>query len=92
MCHKAAQASGGWNWVYYDNPEVNDRIDKLESILDDKAWYDNVTRIQQILYDDVPYLCLYEADYRIPHREKLKGFYYNGLWTDTLPFYEMWKE
>lgn len=92
MCHKAAQGAGGWNWVYYDNPEVNEHIDKLESILDSKAWYDNITQIQQILYEDVPYLCLYEADYRIPHRENLKGYYYNGLWTDTVPFYEMWKE
>lgn len=92
MCHKDAQASGGWNWVYYDNQEVNQRIDSLESILDDKKWYANVSRIQQILYEDVPYICMYETDYRIPHRENLKGFYYNGLFTDTLPLYEMWKE
>ena len=32
MTHKDAQASGGWNWVYYDNPEVNQRIDNIESI------------------------------------------------------------
>ncbi|MBW1696635.1 MAG: ABC transporter substrate-binding protein [Deltaproteobacteria bacterium] len=92
MCHKNAQASGGWNWVYYDNPEVNERIDKIESIMDDKQWYENVTRIQQILYEDCPYLCLYESDYRIPHRENLKGVIYNGLYTDTLPFYDMWKQ
>jgi peptide/nickel transport system substrate-binding protein len=92
MCHRAAQAAGGWNWVYFDNAEVNERIDKTESILNDKEWYDNVSRIQQILYEEVPYLCLYEADYRIPHRDNLKGFYYNGLYTDTLPFYELWKE
>jgi peptide/nickel transport system substrate-binding protein len=92
MCHKDAQASGGWNWVYYNNEEVNQRIDKLESILDDKEWYDNISRIQQILYEDVPYICMYETDYRIPHRENLKGLYYNGLFTDTLPLYEMWKE
>ncbi|UCF91370.1 MAG: amidohydrolase family protein [Desulfobacterales bacterium] len=92
MCHKDAQAAGGWNWVYYDNPEVNRRIDSIESILDDREWYANVTRLQQILYEEVPYLCLYEADYRIPHRQNLHGFYYNGLYTDTLPFYEMWKE
>ena len=92
MCHKDAQAAGGWNWVYYDNPDINARINKIESILDDKQWYENVTRIQQILYDEVPYLCLYETDYRIPHRTNLKGFYYNGLYTDTLPIYEMWKE
>jgi peptide/nickel transport system substrate-binding protein len=92
MTHKDAQASGGWNWVYYDNAEINDRIYQIESILDDTKWYDNVTRIQQILYEEVPYLCLYETDYRIPHRSNLKGFYYNGLYTDTLPIYEMWKE
>jgi peptide/nickel transport system substrate-binding protein len=92
ICHKNAQAGGGWNWVYYDNPEVNERIDKLDSILDDKAWYDNVTRIQEILYEEVPYLCLYESEYRLPMRENVKGFVYNGLNTDTMTFREMWKE
>ena len=92
MCSQAAQASGGWNWVYYDNKEVNERIDKVESILNDKEWYDNVTRIQQILYEEVPYLCLYETDYRLPHRANLKGVIYNGLLTDTLPLYDMYKE
>jgi peptide/nickel transport system substrate-binding protein len=92
MCSKAAQASGGWNWVYYDNAEVNERIDKVESILNDKEWYENVTRIQQILYEEAPYLCLYEADYRLPHRTDLKGVVYNGLLTDTLPFFDMYKE
>ena len=92
MCHKDAQAEGGWNWVYYDNAEVNERIEKLDSILDDKEWYDNVTRIQQILVDEVPYAPFYEAEYRLPMRDNVRGFIYNGLYTDTFTFYDMWKE
>jgi len=92
MCHKDAQAEGGWNWVYYDNPEVNERIEKLDSILDNKEWYDNVTRIQQILVDEVPYAPFYEAEYRLPMRDNVRGFIYNGLYTDTFTFYDMWKE
>ncbi|MEW5721742.1 MAG: ABC transporter substrate-binding protein [Thermodesulfobacteriota bacterium] len=92
MCHKNAQAAGGWNWVYYDNPEVNGLIDKLESLMDDQEWNKAATRIQQILFEDCPYLCLYEMDYRMPMRADVKGFVYNGLWTDTVPFYDMYKE
>ena len=92
ICHKDAQAGGGWNWVYYDNPEVSERIDKIDSILDDKEWYDNVTRIQQILYEEAPYLCLYESEYRLPMRENVKGFIYNGLYTDSVTFRDVWKE
>ena len=92
ICHKDAQASGGWNWVYYDNPEVSERIDKTDAILDDKEWYDNVTRIQQILYEEAPYLCLYESEYRLPMRENVKGFVYNGLYTDSVTFRDVYKE
>jgi len=92
LCHKDAQAAGGWNWVYYDNPEVTERIDNLESILDDREWYKSIDRIQQILYEEVPYLCLYETEYRLPMRDNVKGFIYNGLYTDTMTFYDMRKE
>ena len=92
ICHKNAQAGGGWNWVYYDNPEVSERIDKIDAILDDKEWYDNVTRIQQILYEEAPYLCLYESEYRLPMRENVKGFVYNGLYTDSVTFRDVYKE
>ena len=92
ICHKNAQAGGGWNWVYYDNPEVSERIDKIDAILDDKEWYDNVTRIQQILYEEAPYVCLYESEYRLPMRDNVKGFIYNGLYTDSVTFRDVYKD
>lgn len=92
LLHKDAISAAGFNFPKYDNAEINERIYKIETIVDEKEWYDNIARIQEIVYEEVPYLTLYETDFRIPMRQNLKGFIYNGLYINTLDFYNMWKE
>jgi peptide/nickel transport system substrate-binding protein len=47
---------------------------------------------QKILVEDSPALYVYEKNYRLPMRDNLKGFVFNGVYIETLDFYGLHKE
>jgi peptide/nickel transport system substrate-binding protein len=48
-------------------------------------------RIQKILVEDAPGLFVYEKNYRLPMREEVKNFVFNGVYIEMLDFYALHK-
>ena len=42
--------------------------------------------------DSEPALYVYEKSYRLPMSEKVKGFIFNGMYSETMDFYAVHKE
>ena len=45
--------------------------------------------LQKLLVEEAPALFIYEKNYRLPTSDKLKGFVFNGMHTETLDFYAL---
>ena len=54
---------GGSNLPAYQNPEVDRLIDSLPAIYDPMKRAEIIKKIDRIIYQDVPYLLFWEADY-----------------------------
>ncbi|HEY8343616.1 MAG TPA: extracellular solute-binding protein [Bacillota bacterium] len=54
---------GGSNLPAYQNPEVDRMIDSLPEIYDPQKRTEIIKAIDKLIYQDVPYLLLWEADY-----------------------------
>ena len=48
-------------------------------------------RAQDLVAEDAPALFVYEKRYRLPMRDTVEGFVFNGVLIETLNFYEMAK-
>jgi len=87
-----AQGSGGWNWSYYSNPRVDEILATAPTIVDEARRNALYAELQRILVEDAPALYVYEKNYRLPMRDNVKGFVFNGVYIETLNFYDMYKE
>jgi peptide/nickel transport system substrate-binding protein len=88
----AAQGSNGYNWGYYSNPKLDKLLDQASQDPNDverKQLYDEA---QKLLVEDSPALYVYEKSYRLPMSEKVKGFIFNGMYSETMDFYVVHKE
>lgn len=86
------QGTMGFNWGYYSNPEVDDRLEQATAEPDEAKRNELYARVQHILVEEAPALYVYEKNYRLPMRDNVKGFVFNGVYIETLNFYEMYKE
>ncbi|TPJ57653.1 ABC transporter substrate-binding protein [Mesorhizobium sp. B2-6-1] len=89
LFHTAAQGNAGYNWGYYSNPEVDKLLDAGTIEPDEKKRFELYAKAQKLLVADSPALFIYEKNYRLPMSDKLKGFVFNGMRTETLDFYAL---
>ena len=87
-----AQGSAAYNWGYYSNPKLDALLDKATAEPDDAKRMQMYGEAQKILVEDSPALYLYEKNYRLPMRDNVKNFVFNGVYIETLDFYGMHKE
>ena len=87
--HTKAQGNGGYNWGYYSNPEFDKLLDTANVEPDEKKRLALYAQAQKLLVEDSPALFVYEKNYRLPMRDTLKGFVFNGMRTETLDFYAL---
>jgi peptide/nickel transport system substrate-binding protein len=88
--HSRSQGKNGRNWMYYQNPRVDDLIDQARAVLDPtkrNALYENVARL---ITEDCPVILVNRPLNVTPHRAWLKGYYYNPAYLYMYRFYEMW--
>jgi peptide/nickel transport system substrate-binding protein len=79
--HSANLATrGGYNWSYYQNPEVDRLIDSVKRLSDPQARVDTLLRIQKILDEDVPTLVVVEPILAQPVRAQW------DVWYETLDY------
>jgi len=87
-----AQGTAAYNWGYYSNPKLDGLLDKATAEPDEAKRMQMYGEAQKILVEDSPALYVYEKNYRLPMRDNLKGFVFNGVYIETLDFYGLHKE
>jgi peptide/nickel transport system substrate-binding protein len=87
-----AQGTAGYNWGYYSNPELDKLLDQGAAEVDDAKRTEIYNKAQELLVDDAPALFVYEKRYRLPMRDNVEGFVFNGVYIETLNFYGMSKQ
>jgi peptide/nickel transport system substrate-binding protein len=86
-----AQGTAGYNWGYFSNPEFDSLLEQATSEPDETKRMELYARAQDLLVDEAPALFVYEKKYRLPMRETVEGFVFNGVYIETLNFYGMSK-
>ncbi len=86
-----AQGTAGYNWGYYSNPEYDALVDQAWAEADEQKRLALYAEAQRILVDDAPALFLFERNYRMPMRDDVEGFVFNGFHIESLNWYGIHK-
>jgi peptide/nickel transport system substrate-binding protein len=70
---------GGYNWSYYEVPEVDALLDEIPSIQDDAEREQKLYEVQQAIVNDTPALYLVTPTLAQPVRENIEGAVYETL-------------
>ena len=87
----AAQGTAGYNWGYYSNPDLDGLLAAGTIEPDEAKRMEIYGQAQDLLVDEAPALYVYEKRYRLPMRDTVQGFVFNGIYIETLNFYGMSK-
>ena len=85
----SAQGSAGYNFTYYSNPKFDAALDQASVESDQAKRMALYTKASRIAVDDAPYLFLSDANNLVPVSPKLKGFEFNGMYTNTVDPYKL---
>lgn len=83
----AAQGTAGYNWGYFSNPELDALLEAGTVEPDEAKRMEIYGKAQDLLVDEAPALYVYEKHYRLPMRNTVQGFVFNGMYIETLNFY-----
>ncbi|MGI9255168.1 MAG: ABC transporter substrate-binding protein, partial [Thermomicrobiales bacterium] len=86
-----AQGTAGYNWCYYSNPELDGLITQASSEPDEAKRMEMYGKAQQLIVDDAPALFVYEKHYRLPMRDTVQGFVFNGMYIESLNWFGLSK-
>lgn len=89
--HSGGQGSAGFNWGYYKNDEVDKLLDAAPAESDRAKRDEMYAKVQKILVDEAPAMYVYEKNYRLPVRDNVENFVFNGVYIEMLDFYAMHK-
>ncbi len=84
-----AQGAAGYNWGYYSNPQFDKLLNAANSEPGDAKRLDLYAQCQRLIVDDAPALFVYEKPYRLPMRTNVQGFQFNGIYIETLNYYDI---
>ena len=70
---------GGYNWSYYEVPEVDALLDEIPTIQDEAERTEKLYEVQQMIVNDVPALYLVTPTLSQPVRENIEGAVYETL-------------
>jgi peptide/nickel transport system substrate-binding protein len=87
-----AQGTAAFNWGYYSNPELDNLLEEASREPDEAKRNELYGQAQRILVEEAPALYVYEKRYRLPMRDNVKGFVFNGVYIEMLDFYALYKE
>lgn len=82
-----AQGTAGYNWGYFSNPDLDALLDAGTIEPDEAKRMEIYGKAQDLLVDEAPALYVYEKHYRLPMRNTVQGFVFNGMYIETLNFY-----
>lgn len=80
------------NWVHYKNEEVDKLILEARKELNDTKRAELYKKAMMIMYEDAPWVPLYQPKEIMVYRDWLKGVYYNPIWGEgQMRYYDLWK-
>ena len=74
-----AQGTAAYNWGYYSNPEFDALLEAGTTEPDEAKRMEIYARAQDLVAEDAPALFVYEKRYRLPMRDTVEGFVFNGV-------------
>ncbi len=86
-----AQGTAGYNWSYYSNPALDDLLDQATVEPDEAKRMALYGTAQELLVEDAPALFVYEKHYRLPMRDAVQGFVFNGMYIESLNWHGLSK-
>jgi peptide/nickel transport system substrate-binding protein len=86
-----AQGTAGYNWGYYSNPELDTLLEEASAEPDEAKRMELYGSAQELLVEDSPALYVYEKRYRLPMRDTVQGFVFNGVYIETLNWHDLSK-
>lgn len=86
-----AQGTAGYNWGYFSNADLDGLLAAGTIEPDEAKRMEIYGKAQDLLVDEAPALFVYEKRYRLPMRDTVQGFVFNGIYIETLNFYGMSK-
>jgi len=90
--HSKAQSGNGRNWMLYSNPKVDEIAEKGVQILNEKERIELYKKAVQIIADDYPDVFVDKMVERVIMRKGVKGFYFDALYPNSIPFADMYKD
>ena len=85
-----AQGTAAYNWGTTPTPSST-RYSRRVTEPDEAKRMEIYARAQDLVAEDAPALFVYEKRYRLPMRDTVEGFVFNGVLIETLNFYGMAK-
>jgi len=80
------------NWVHYKNEKVDKLILDARKEMDDAKRAEMYKEAMMIMYEDAPWVPLYQPKEILVYRDWLQGVYYNPIWGEQqIRYYDLWK-
>ena len=86
-----AQGTAGYNWSYYSSPKFDQLLYTAAADPDQAKRNVMYAQLQTLLVEDSPALFIYEKQYRLPMRDNVRGFVFNGMYIETFDLYSLYK-
>jgi peptide/nickel transport system substrate-binding protein len=86
-----AQGTAGYNWSYYSNPDFDTLIYDASAEPDEAKRMEMYGKAQELIVEDAPALFVYEKHYRLPMRDTVQGFVFNGMYIESLNWFGLSK-
>lgn len=91
LFHTDAQGTAGYNWSYYSSPKFDQLLYTAAADPDQAKRNVMYAQLQTLLVEDSPALFIYEKQYRLPMRDNVRGFVFNGMYIETFDLYSLYK-
>ncbi len=92
MWHSTTAISWSRNPSYYDNPRVDELLDKAREIVDQEERAKLYKEVQAIINDDAPVIFASEEVGLTPASKQLNGLSWNVQYLHWMGLYNMWWE
>ncbi len=90
--HSKAQSGNGRNWMLYSNPKVDELAENAVQVLNEKERMEMYRKAVQMVADDCPDVFVEKVVDRVIVRKVLKGFYFDAMYPNTIPYADLYKE
>ena len=70
---------------------MDELLDNAPAEADTAKRQEMYARVQSLLVEEAPALFVYEKNYRLPMRDNVEGFVFNGVYIEMLDFYMLHK-